>query len=49
MTDKLPERRMYIIPALPKKDIDVAIYCRVSTEHGSQDESLETQIAMLKD
>ncbi len=49
MTDKLPERRMYIISALPKKDIDVAIYCQVSTEHGSQDESLETQIAMLKD
>ncbi len=49
MTDEPLERRMYTIPALPKKRTKVAIYCRVSTEHGSQDESLEAQVAMLKE
>ena len=48
MTDSIAERKIRVIPATVKYIKRVGIYCRVSTMHESQDESLEIQIKTLE-
>jgi predicted site-specific integrase-resolvase len=43
MNNSLKPKVMYI-PAKIEPNKSVAIYCRVSTNHNSQEESLEAQI-----
>lgn len=47
VNNSLNPRVMYI-PAKIKPNKNVAIYCRVSTNHDSQEESLEEQVEGLK-
>ena len=48
MPDSIAERKIRVIPATVKYIKRVGIYCRVSTLHESQDESLEIQIKTLE-
>jgi site-specific DNA recombinase len=48
MPEELPKPKMSYIPARVKQFKNVAIYCRVSTMHKAQEDSLENQIAGLK-
>ena len=48
MPEELPKPKMSYIPARAKQFKSVAIYCRVSTMHKAQEDSLENQIAGLK-
>ena len=48
MPDSIAERKIRVIPATVKYIKRVGIYCRVSTMHESQDESLEIQIKTLE-
>lgn len=48
MSDKTPKLKVTMIPATRQPKKRVGIYCRVSTTHESQDESLDIQIKMLK-
>lgn len=44
MSDETPKLKVTMIPAARQSLKKVAIYCRVSTTHESQDESLDIQI-----
>jgi len=46
--DEIPKTKITVIPAATRQLNKVAIYCRVSTTHESQEESLEIQIKLLK-
>ena len=48
MSTETPQKKIRFIPATMQLYKKVAIYCRVSTMHESQDESLEIQIKTLK-
>lgn len=48
MPDEIPQKRIRFIPAKMQLYKKVAIYCRVSTTHESQDESIEIQTKILK-
>ena len=48
MSDNTPKLKVTMISAARQSLKKVAIYCRVSTTHESQDESLDIQIKMLK-
>lgn len=48
MSDETPKLKVTMIPAARQSLKKVAIYCRVSTTHESQDESLDIQIKTLK-
>lgn len=48
MPDETPKFKVTMIPAARQSLKKVAIYCRVSTTHESQDESLDIQINTLK-
>ena len=47
-TPKTPKTKVMLIPAAVRPFKKVAIYCRVSTTHESQEESLGIQIKTLK-
>jgi len=48
MSTENPKTKVSLIPAAVRPFKRVAIYCRVSTTHESQDESLDIQIQTLK-
>ncbi len=48
MENDKPKLKVIIIPPTRQPLRKVAIYCRVSTTHESQDESLDIQIKTLK-
>ncbi len=48
MDDEKPKPKITVIPAARQPEKWVAIYCRVSTAYESQEESLDIQIATLK-
>ena len=48
MPENIAERKIRVIPATVKYIKRVGIYCRVSTMHESQDESLAIQIRTLE-
>lgn len=48
MSDEIQKLKVTMIPATCKPEKWVGIYCRVSTPHESQDESLEIQVKTLK-
>jgi site-specific DNA recombinase len=48
MSDETQKLKVTMIPATCKPEKWVGIYCRVSTTHESQDESLEIQVKTLK-
>lgn len=48
MSDETPKLKVTMIPAARQSLKKVAIYCRVSTTHESQDESLDIQVKTLK-
>jgi site-specific DNA recombinase len=48
VSDKTPKLKVTMIPPTRKPKKRVGIYCRVSTAHESQDESLDIQIKTLK-
>lgn len=48
MKNEIPPKKVTVIPPTRQPLKRVAIYCRVSTTHESQDESLDIQIKTLK-
>lgn len=48
MGNEIPKPKVTLIPAAVRPLKKVAIYCRVSTTHESQEESLDIQIKTLK-
>ena len=48
MSNEIPKPKVAVIPANMKPHKKVAVYCRVSTTHESQEESLDIQIKTLK-
>lgn len=48
MSDESPKLKVTVIPATRQPVKNVGIYCRVSTTHESQDESLDIQVKILK-
>lgn len=48
MENEKAKPQITVIPAAPRPEKRIAIYCRVSTEYESQEESLEIQVAALK-